>query len=199
MLILNAPGFFSIFWGLIKKFIDPRTASRIQVFSSPFKGIAALHQLVSLEQIPVDYGGTNKSIKQDFVEEAADSRLLKQETSLLHIKKRKGRAKSKEEWTIGEDQYINIEVFTRSVSSAEITIFLNGKRHSTVSVSCGWNTEQESSARGQVPLPKCTVVVRGMKGPGKVRFEASDVDDDRKKHSALSRGYFLVVGSLISD
>jgi hypothetical protein len=69
MLILNAPGFFSMFWGLIKKFVDPRTAQRIQVFSSREKGLAAPRKLVAVEEIPVDNGGTNKSVKQAFMEE----------------------------------------------------------------------------------------------------------------------------------
>jgi hypothetical protein len=62
---------------IIRKFIDPRTAQRIQVFSGGGdKGLRALHKMVDKSQIPVDYGGTNKLMKQSFTEEAADPTLL---------------------------------------------------------------------------------------------------------------------------
>jgi len=42
--------------------IDPRTAKRIQVFSSAAKGTARLRELVADSQIPSDYAGTGPSL-----------------------------------------------------------------------------------------------------------------------------------------
>ena len=67
MLVLNAPSFFTFSWKLIKNFIDPRTASRIQLFSSKEKGQKSLEKLVDKNtQIPSDYGGGNISLQEAF-------------------------------------------------------------------------------------------------------------------------------------
>ncbi|OEU19489.1 CRAL/TRIO domain-containing protein, partial [Fragilariopsis cylindrus CCMP1102] len=59
MLIINAPSFFSFAWKIIKKLIDPRTASRIQLFSSSNEKASqqALEKLICKQtQLPKDYG-----------------------------------------------------------------------------------------------------------------------------------------------
>ena len=40
MIVLNAPGFFSFSWTVIRKFLDPRTAAKIKIFSDEKKGKA---------------------------------------------------------------------------------------------------------------------------------------------------------------
>ena len=51
MLILNAPSFFGMAWKVIKNFIDPQTARRIQLFSSKEQGLKALQELVDIDQM----------------------------------------------------------------------------------------------------------------------------------------------------
>ena len=52
MIILNAPGFFSFAWGIIKKFIDPQTARRIKLVSGKEAGLKALQEIIDIEEIP---------------------------------------------------------------------------------------------------------------------------------------------------
>lgn len=204
MLIINAPAFFTLFWGVIKKFIDPRTAARIQVFSITEKGLAAMRKLIAQEQIPVDYGGTNTSIKQAFTEEAADPTLLRQEIQLLHIngkKKANKVAEFKESLTLKEGEYLEVRVFTRSVTSADVVVFVDDQECARLSVKGGrkLSADASASANGQdatmgaaiteasqssisstadtIPAPTCELVVSKLKGPAKnvmIRIQDSE-------------------------
>lgn len=212
MLILNAPSFFSIFWGLTKKLLDPRTAAQVQVFSNKEKGLAALRQLVAEPEIPADYGGTNKSIQQAFIEESADPTLLRQEIELLHVhgkKKSHKVAEFKEPITLGAGEYSEVRVFTRSVTSADVTVLVNdqvynrvklkGNRellrgHSSMVWSAGALEEEEI-----YPSPTCTKVISKLNGPArKVVIRIQDASNDssdvqhKKNKGNESRGYFLV-------
>jgi hypothetical protein len=61
MVIINAPSFFAASWGIIKGYIDVRTASKVDVFSSRPKWEKKLRELCDEEQLPSDYGGTGPS------------------------------------------------------------------------------------------------------------------------------------------
>ena len=70
MLIINAPSFFAATWRLIKGWLDPRTAAKIEVIASKTASEKRLLELVEEEQLPSDYGGTgpdtNKTIMEEF-------------------------------------------------------------------------------------------------------------------------------------
>ena len=104
MLIINAPSFFSMVWGIIKKFIDPQTAKRIKLLSGKEASLKALRELVDIDEIPKDYGGNNKTFEQAFLDEANDPYLVRSEVELLHVK-RKGKASTKKEFTVNKDEY----------------------------------------------------------------------------------------------
>jgi hypothetical protein len=192
MLVLNAPKFFSMSWVIIRKLIDPRTAQRIQVFSSGDKGLRALHKMVDESQIPVDYGGTNKSIKQSFTEESADPTLLRQEIELVHAKK-KNIGTTNQTWELQKGEYMTIRVYTRSVSSAAITVRVNGAIFKTVQAQSICEEETED------PIAHSTLAVSKLIGPGEVTVEARDLDNAQKMHHGKSRGYFLIVGDIKSN
>jgi hypothetical protein len=193
MLVLNAPGFFALSWGLIKKFIDPRTAARIQLFANVEKGQRALEKLVEISQLPTDYGGANISLKSAFLREAADESILRQEIELLHCRK-KGKAHSKM-WALEKNEMMEITIYTRSTSTANVFVKLNDSTFKTVQAVALWADGPEASQ----PLPNRIVAVsKHLVGPGKVTVEVTDLDTAEKKHSHLSRGYFLVVGDVKS-
>jgi CRAL/TRIO domain len=58
MLIVNAPTFFSATWRLIRGWLDPRTANKIEVISSKAAYEKRLLELIDADQLPSDYGGT---------------------------------------------------------------------------------------------------------------------------------------------
>jgi hypothetical protein len=75
MVIVNAPTFFTATWRLIKGWLDPRTANKIEVISSRSAYEKRLLELVDRDQLPSDYGGsgtdTNRTL-QDSVQGDAD-------------------------------------------------------------------------------------------------------------------------------
>ena len=193
MLVLNAPGFFSMFWGIIKKFIDPRTAQRIQVFSNEQKGLAALEQLVEKKQIPEDYGGTNKSISQALLERTGgtgNNSIKRQERKLCHFKHKK-KPNECGTYVLGAGEKMTITLYTRSASSAYFTVTINNKvAASNVLVSA-------KIEDGSVPLPKSTRIATNIAGPGTVEVTGHDNDDASKQHNGCSKGYFLLVGDVV--
>jgi len=54
MVVINAPGVFSLFWSVIKGMLDERTASKTHIFSRNPK---AVFDLVGVENAPAEMGG----------------------------------------------------------------------------------------------------------------------------------------------
>ncbi len=63
LIVLNAPRWFSVVWALIKRLIDPRTAMKIEVYSSSARGTQRLLELVDESEVPSDFGGTGPSFE----------------------------------------------------------------------------------------------------------------------------------------
>lgn len=57
MFIINGPRFFSASWNLIKSWLDPRTAGKIEVISDKKKWSQKLLEQVDEDELPSDYGG----------------------------------------------------------------------------------------------------------------------------------------------
>ena len=64
MFIINCPMFFSASWRLIKGWLDPRTASKIEVLSSRKEAEKKLLELIDEDQLPSDYGGKGPDTKE---------------------------------------------------------------------------------------------------------------------------------------
>lgn len=64
MFIINCPRFFSASWRLIKGWLDPRTASKIDVISNKDQARKKLLELIDEEQLPSDYGGKGPDTKE---------------------------------------------------------------------------------------------------------------------------------------
>lgn len=196
MLILNAPSFFTFSWKLVKNFIDPRTASRIQLFSSKEKGQQALEMLIDKgKQIPFDYGGGNISLEEAYLNECSDPEIIRQDIELLYCRRR-GKKGLKKTWILKAEETIEISVYTRSVSEASIEVILNGSVIKTVHAQCS-SVEEEQGSGKMIPHPRKTLVMTSLAGPGEVMVEAKDLDTPvSKSHANRSRGYFLVVGDV---
>ena len=230
MLIINAPSFFSFSWKIIKKFIDPRTASRIQLFSSKEKGQLALEKLIDKHNdIPTDYGGTHATIgscRDALHKEISDPTILKQEIELLytrnyinHNKKKSATSTSTpllKSWFIKEQETMDITIYTRSVSEADIRVLFNGTIIKTVQAQCRFGGTVDSVVAGDdgndtgddkdttTPFSNRIVVSNSLQelllvGPGEIMVTAEDLDSPltkQKQYSSASRGYFLVVGDV---
>lgn len=186
-------------WGLIKKFIDPQTASRISVCSGSKQGLKALENVIDITQIPKDYGGSNITIAEAFRKEANDPLLLRQSIELMHVK-RKSKAtsdpKKQHDWILQPDEYVDLNCYTRSSSGAELRVLLNGTPHKTINqVKC----ETDAGGGPKAVCHRLADKLMGSEDIGSttvVSVELSDLDNADKNHHKESRGYFLIVGDI---
>jgi hypothetical protein len=181
MLILNAPGFFSMLWTVIKALLDPRTAKRIQVFSSDKKGIARLKELVDENQIPSDYGGPLPSVLDAIQNQGASK--SKYDVQLKSLKRRE---KVTLIYDLAAGEKSRIRVYTRSVSSCVCTLHEVGSKKVLVTKKVRGNLET-------TPVENtCTDIITDLIGPGKYELVLTEQDDPPKSKSSQSRGWFLI-------
>ena len=57
MLIINAPYLAVQTWSVVKRWLDPRTQSKIEILGTGPETITKLQELVPLEYLPTQYGG----------------------------------------------------------------------------------------------------------------------------------------------
>ena len=69
LIIVNAPGFFSFFWSIIRNLLDAKTQALIEIYSSPEKGQQRLLQLIDESELPRDYGGKAPSTAEIILQE----------------------------------------------------------------------------------------------------------------------------------
>ena len=118
-LIINAPSFFSIIWSIIRRWLDPRTASKIEIYSSKSKAEKRMEELINEEHLPREYGGSAPTVEEMIVQQGSnDARALKRRvTKLLHCK---GHANFSVDLAANEE--MEVEVFTRSVGGATFAV-----------------------------------------------------------------------------
>ncbi len=62
MIIVNAPSCFPIFWRIVKAWIDPRNAAKVEVFGcNRAQWEERILQFVEKDQLPSDYGGLERN------------------------------------------------------------------------------------------------------------------------------------------
>jgi hypothetical protein len=172
MLIINAPAFFSVTWRMIKGWLDPRTAAKIEVISNTILGEKRLLELVHEEQLPSDYGGkgpdTNHTIMQGFSGDA-----LRMDSRMMYV-----RGWSIEVVEIHANESLDVAVYTRSTSGAKFTVLDNDKKPIADPVEVTGATN------------KHTITTTGhIKGPAIVQVKCES------HASRFSRQHFLLVFS----
>jgi hypothetical protein len=60
MYMINAPWFFTAIWAIIRPWLDPITADKIQIVGSDY--LPVLREEIEDHQIPVDFGGSGINI-----------------------------------------------------------------------------------------------------------------------------------------
>lgn len=87
MFILNAPRFFAASWRLIKGWLDPRTASKIEVCSHSHKAQATekLLEYIDKDQLPSDYGGTGPDTRET-LRNQIHGECIKLHSEILHLR-----------------------------------------------------------------------------------------------------------------
>jgi len=121
MLVVNAPRFFSASWSIIKGFVDVRTAGKIEVLSSSSAAEKKLKEIIDVDQLPKDYGGTAESTDVSLLREAGKeaanggrSRLF---AEVMYV-----RSSISHKFVLFPDEEADVWVFTRAKGGANFKV-----------------------------------------------------------------------------
>jgi hypothetical protein len=190
MIIVNAPGWFAMAWGMIRGFIDPRTAKKIEVYSRAARGAERLLELVDPSQVPSDFGGAAPTMTA-CMQQNEDSGRHHVEVVDLAKQKRKG----VDMVELKEGESASVTVYTRSISACTVAVFCSGKQ-----VTKDIKVSRESPTQfteENPPTPFKTEIVAAVAGPGKivVQLESLGHCSVSKK---LPQGIFLIAATVQS-
>ena len=131
MVILNAPSSFAMLWRIVKSWIDPRNATKVEIFgSNKAQWEKRLCELVDRDQLPCDYGGwdhndTSHDIMQNQMIEQYKSMnldlerdIIKEETHFMNFRQNE----SSQEISVKPGQKTSLSVFTNSSSGGILRI-----------------------------------------------------------------------------
>ena len=186
LLIINAPSWFGLVWSVVRKLIDARTASKIEVFTNSKKGMARMRDLIDNSQIPSDYDGTGPSLAHaaSGVSAAAGStgtsrpqdRLHKVVVlnKVMHVPKKQEKSKT---FDLKDGETMTVTIYTRCKNGANATITREGSDSPIL----------EKDVAGEEEHKPYSVVLGDVKGPGNfvVRLKASG-----------GPGNFLILGNM---
>jgi hypothetical protein len=164
MLIINAPAFFSATWRIIKAWIDPRTASKIEVISNKAAGEKRLLELVAEDQLPSDYGGkgpdTEKTMRDCYTGKADEV-----QTRMMYL-----RGHSSETIELKEGEAIEIVVYTRSTAGAK---FCLTNTETKQDLTTGTEVKHTGTGEDVHELPThISITTEKIQGPVKLKIKA---------------------------
>jgi hypothetical protein len=117
MYIVNGPRFFGATWKLIRGWLDPRTAGKIEVISDRKKWTEKLLDVVEADQLPEDYGGKGPNTQTTIENDNFAGKLKRMHTEVLYLR---GHGSVTHE--ISEEEEVEVTIYTRSPAGAKFTI-----------------------------------------------------------------------------
>lgn len=181
MLIVNAPSFFAATWRLIKGWLDPRTASKIEVISSRSTMEKRLLEFIDVEVLPSDYGGKGTDT-QDILNSNVGGGFKRLESKMLYL-----RGHGSETVDVQPDETLEVKVYTRSTAGATFTLMDENKTTTfvdSVDVTHAGPTDADTA------LPTNIVLNEGaISGPIRLKIKA-----DSKASRFSTHNYLLVFG-----
>lgn len=189
LVIINAPSWFGLVWSGVRKFIDPRTASKIEVFTNSKRGIARMRELIDNSQIPSDYGGTGPSLAEAAsgvsaagsstnhhasAPQSVNSSKVVVLNKVMYLKNHQEKSKKFE---VKENQTMTVTIYTRCKKGAKASIFREGSDCPVLEKDLVGQEEDE-------PYSVCIGDVKGL-GNFEVRLK-----------SVQGPGTFLILGTM---
>ena len=86
MYIVNGPRFFGATWKLIRGWLDPRTANKVEVISDRKKKKEKLRTLVDVNQLPSDYGGEGPDTEETIKKENYSGKMKRLHTEVMYLR-----------------------------------------------------------------------------------------------------------------
>lgn len=115
-LVINAPRFFSMTWGIIKGWIDPRTAGKIELISVRKTWEARLRELAGEDQLPSDYGGKGTATTVTLAKQVPEG-VLKQQHQLVFV-----RSSGHTSFDVPVNCSAEVKLYTRSTCKVAVSI-----------------------------------------------------------------------------
>ena len=162
-LVINAPRFFTMTWGIIKGWIDPRTAGKVELISSRKSWEARLRELVDEEQLPSDYGGKGAATTETLAKEAPEG-VVKQHHELVHV-----RSNGHVTVDVPAGGYMEVKVFSRS--AVEVTISVVDEIDKTKELAPAVPFQHTGGAEETVPPTSVVITKSRIAGPCKARVK----------------------------
>lgn len=120
LIVVNAPGFFSLTWKMIRNWVDARTANKVEIYSSKLKSDQRLRELVDINQLPSDYGGTaisTRTLLETEVLQNENKHMKKLISKVLPL-----RGHSSLAIEVPENQLLRLSAFTRCRQGATLAV-----------------------------------------------------------------------------
>lgn len=86
MFIINSPIFFTASWKIIRGWLDPRTAGKVEVISSRKSWEKALLNYIDADELPSDYGGTGPNTQDTLEKETFTGNLKRFHSEMLSVR-----------------------------------------------------------------------------------------------------------------
>jgi hypothetical protein len=193
MIVINAPSYFAATWKVVKRWIDPRTQSKIEIYSSRSYWGKRLLELIDVDKLPSNYGGLGPSIESAILNaKSKEKPISRRMTELINVK-----AYSNCVVELLEDESLDVLVFTNSLMGAEfyVTPVEDGSRilektlvQAISAVDPSSLSDSEDDESSSVTLDR-KLIAQNIVGPGKWMIHASS----SKSRLSFSKEYFLVV------
>lgn len=189
-IIVNAPRFFAVTWTLIKGWLDARTVSKIEMFTSNKAALGCLREIIDDDQIPSDYGGTgedtNVTMEKNGTLTGGMKRLI---TEMMHV-----RSYQTCNIIVKEGEEIDITVYTRGTAGANFSITEQPSKQvlieDTIVAHGSLEGQEDPSDMSKSPTAVHLTEAGRIKGPMKIRVKG------QSKGGVFGTESFLVVGNV---
>lgn len=171
MVIVNAPGFFTFSWKLIRGFLDQRTAAKVEVIgSNKDKLLKKLSTFIDPKNLPSDYGGSGIGIN-DFLNDAmlemgerrreigSTLKLQEEDSKMVSFK-----SSHIESIVVGKNQFVKLSFITRTLVGCKIIVeeSKSGKVLATIdAIHDGNGEDDENELPSRYDLDDSGVVLEG--------------------------------------
>ena len=183
MVVINVPRFFALTWRLIKGWIDPRTAGKIELISGRKQWEARLKELVDIDQLPSDYGGKSEDTDTTLMK-TAPSGMIRQTTDLWHLS-----AHHTHTFEVGANEEVDVLVYTRGTSGA--TFSISDKDHKGKTFVEGVDVVHKGKADDENETPTSVMITSSgrISGPSHIKIKA----DSKSGRFAKTETYLVVL------
>jgi hypothetical protein len=129
-----------------KKLIDPRTASKIEVFTNSKSGITRMNELIDETQIPSDYGGSGHALAQSAsgVGKACCVGEQRKVVVLNHLfqltKKQKNQS---HQFKVDEGQHMTLKLYTRCHAGVKVELLKGDSERALIAIEVVGGSEVE--------------------------------------------------------